>query len=376
MRILLALDDLRIGGGQKVAVNVAEQMVRLGHEVAVVSLNTFPGATVEADFQRLGVPIRYFPARRLLSVGRFRRLVQLLLRERYDILHTHLTYANILGCAAGRFAGTPVLATVHSTGKDPLHRNIVREWLETIALRYLANNVFAVGAAVEQAYKKQLGNRRIVTIPNAVAEPVALSAEERATIRKEWMADPDGMLIFSAGRLAEPKGYDHLIIAMSLLRERFPSARLLIAGDGDLRSALQAQIDSLQLRGHVTLLGARKDVPRLMRAADIYVCSSRWEGLPLSLLEAMICGLPVVATNVGDIASAVPLGAGKIVPAREPTPLAEAIGEFLADPALRASNGSAAREYALRHFAIQRWADRLAALYRAMRNRASAARNS
>jgi glycosyltransferase involved in cell wall biosynthesis len=367
MRIALMLDDLRMGGGQKVAVITAQQLLKTGHQVEVISLSEFPGGTVESELESARIPIQLFPARRLLDPIRLFQIVRFLRAQSFDVLHTHLTYANIIGSAAGRLSGTPVLATVHSTVEDPKHRNVVREAVETFALRYLANRVLAVGLEVERAHRNQVGAAHITMIPNAVPVPAPISPEERRAARKEWLQDPDGQLILSIGRLCQPKGYEDLIQAMAFLRDRFPSAILVIAGDGDVRAELEGLIRELGLTDRVFLPGTRADIPRLLRAADLYVCSSRWEGLPLSILEAMMAGLPVIATRVGDIPGVVSEQVGALVEAGAPAQLAETMARFVADARLRRDTGTAAAAYAGAHFNLAVWTERMLALYQSIR---------
>jgi glycosyltransferase involved in cell wall biosynthesis len=133
-------------------------------------------------------------------------------------------------------------------------------------------------------------------------------------------------LLVSAGALVGHKDHETLINAMPLVARAFPDVRLLVAGEGALRPQLEAQIAALGLQQAVRLLGHRTDVPRLIRAADVYVSSSWSEGLGTSVLEALACGTPVAATVAGGVPEMVKPGVtGHLVPNRDPEALAEAI---------------------------------------------------
>jgi glycosyltransferase involved in cell wall biosynthesis len=144
--------------------------------------------------------------------------------------------------------------------------------------------------------------------------------------RAELDVPDSAPLLVSAGALVGHKDHETLINAMPLVARAFPDVRLLVAGEGALRPQLEAQIAALGLQQAVRLLGHRTDVPRLIRAADVYVSSSWSEGLGTSVLEALACGTPVAATVAGGVPEMVKPGVtGHLVPNRDPEALAEAI---------------------------------------------------
>ncbi len=364
MHVLQMIDLLRIGGAQKLVETFALHAEAYGMQVTVLSLHTDPRSPLRQALLSAGVEVLAFPAPRLLDAARLRALSAHLRERRYDVVQTHLTYANILGGLTGAWTGTPVVATLHSVGQDPRFRHPVRRALETWALRYAARSVVAVGGEVARAHAPRLGRRRKpVIIPNAVPEIVPLSAGERASLRARLGCSEGHLALLAVGRLAAPKGYPDLLKAFALLLPQYPGLRLWVAGDGVLRGELRSLAASLGLDGHVFFLGRRDDVPALLSAADIFVNASHWEGLPLAVLEAMMAGLPVVATAVGDIPSVLPAEAGSLVPPRQPEALADALRPLLEDAALRARRGRAAREHALRTCSVEAWMLRLRALY-------------
>jgi glycosyltransferase involved in cell wall biosynthesis len=168
------------------------------------------------------------------------------------------------------------------------------------------------------------------------------------------------------GRLAPAKAFPDLLTAFATLRQDHPTAALVIAGDGELRADLTAHIAQLGLQGHAFLLGSRNDVPHLLAASDLYINASHYEGLPLSILEAMSAARPIVATSVGDIPHVLVPGAGLLVPPAEPPALAAALRTLLDDPALGLALGRAAQSHVLHHYSPTAWFQQYLALYQTL----------
>lgn len=159
-----------------------------------------------------------------------------------------------------------------------------------------------------------------------------------------------------------------MLTAFASVRQQHPDAALLIAGTGNLHDELAAQISRLDLTNHAWLLGPRNDVPDLLAASDIFVSSSHWEGLSNALLEAMAAGLPIVATNNSDTPRVVVEGTGLLVPAKEPTQLANALRTLLDNPEQRCALGQAAREHMAEAYSLDRWAAQMLALWESALN--------
>jgi glycosyltransferase involved in cell wall biosynthesis len=300
-----------------------------------------------------------------LLVGRRRlmRLIQFLRAEKFDLIHTHLSYANILGCLAGYYAGIPVVATLHSTGHDSRRESELITRLEKVILRYLARRVVAVGYTVAAAHQAHLGLRAVDVIPNGVPDPLAISPEERQSIRREIAGDENRVVIIAVGRLVRAKGYEDMIEAFAIVHHRDPRTVLVIAGVGSLFDKIRKKISDMQLEDSVNCLGERSDISQLLAASDIYASSSHREGLPVALLEAMMAGLPIVATSVGDIPKVITPETGIIVPPHEPACLADALSDLVNAPEKARMLGTGARIRALQEYSLVTWINRLASLY-------------
>jgi glycosyltransferase involved in cell wall biosynthesis len=363
MHIVQLIDLLDIGGAQKLLVTFAEALQGSEHRLTVVSLQPIRENTFNDQLRALNVPIVTFPANKLFDLPRLRRVVQFLRRERVDVVHTHLAYANIIGNIAGRLTGVAVVSSLHniSPGKHALRARI-EAWL----LVHAARRVIGVGEIVAAAHRERLRGQTIVPIPNAVAEVPPLPPDGREALRRELAGDPSRPIVLAVGRLTEQKGYPDMIAAFAEVQCVHPHALLVIAGSGGLHDQLAAQIAAAGLDQQVELLGPRSDVPQLLAASDLFVSSSWWEGLPVAVLEAMAAGLPVVATSVGDVPQVVVAGTGLVVPPRDPQALAAALRSLLENRAHAQALGQAARDHIARHYSPAAWVDQILEIYRAV----------
>lgn len=369
MRIARIVDSLTWGGVEKAQLTFATELHRRNISLTIMSLDRCD-PPIEEPLRALGVQIELFLARGLLNPQRIARMARFLKRERFDVLQAHLTYGNIIGAMVGRLSGIPTVATLHSAKRVQQERlsDYGREWLETLALRFGVQRVLAVGQVVARAHQSRIPNKHIHIIPNAAPTPHPITPAERETLRAELCGgDPTRtILLITVGRLTPAKGFGDLLTAVAQLREHHPTALLVIVGDGELNDTLTAQIASLGLQEHARLLGYRDDVPRLLCASDVFVSSSHWEGLSWALLEAMATGLPVVATDVGEVPIVLAEGTGLIVPPKNPALLAEGLRSLLDDPSRMRALGEAARQHVDRHYSVSAWVDQHLALYKEM----------
>ncbi|CAG0960079.1 partial N-acetyl-alpha-D-glucosaminyl L-malate synthase, partial [Anaerolineae bacterium] len=243
----------------------------------------------------------------------------------------------------------------------------LKDRLEGWALRFLAQRVIVVGYIVAEAHRARLHGRSIDVIPNAVVMPLPIDPDRRLELRKQLIGDPTRPLLIAVGRLSPPKGYGDLLEAFADLRKTHPATALVIVGSGSEHPYLEEKISALGLQRDAQLLGARNDVAQLLAASDIYVSSSHWEGMPLTLLEAMATGLPVVATDVGDVPNVIANGTGIVVPSYDPANLANALRGLLDDPARMHAMGLAAKTHVSENYGVSKWFDQYLRLYAQLR---------
>jgi glycosyltransferase involved in cell wall biosynthesis len=187
-------------------------------------------------------------------------------------------------------------------------------------------------ATVNRALESELNGWGVPIPVSTCHDGVDLPAPDESVssaLRASLLAEP-GFLVGSVGRLDPQKDYQNFVLAARLVLDKCPNVRFAVAGEGPLRLSLENLIARLGLKGRFHLCGFRPDVVNFLAALDVFVLSSRWEGLPLAVLEAMLLGKPVVATNVGGNAEVIgPPLTGQIVPPADPNALAEAVLKVL-----------------------------------------------
>ena len=210
-----------------------------------------------------------------------------------------------------------------------------------------ADAVTAVSAFMQhEAYERLTIRHQIRVIPNFV-DPDLYSPSPGEEVER----GAEGILVTHVSNFRPVKRIQDLVYAMRIVVKEAPGARLVLVGDGPDRHGIEKLIEHLNLGGSVTLTGFRNDVANILRCSDIGVLCSETESAPLTLLEGMSCGLPMVATSVGGIPEVVRDGFnGLLVPPKQPEELAEAILKLASDGELRGRLGAAARETVLERF--------------------------
>jgi len=364
MKVAQVIDSLKVGGAQKLQATMASALNGHDVQITVISLRNDADSPISKELEARGIRIVRFPAAKLLDPFRISRLVRFMRGECFDAIQCHLSSANILGSLAARLTGTPCILTLHSAGSDPRYQTPARIRLENCAFRYSAQRIVAVGNVVADAHRHRILKKTIDVIPNAVPIEAPLSPEERLIVRSEITGEASRPLLISVGRLSPPKGYLDLLDAFEGITGRHSNAFLAIVGGGALASELEQEVLRRKLENHVALLKERNDVARLLAASDLYICASHWEGLPVSVLEAMAAGLPIVSTAVGDIPGVVIHGTGLLVPPRQPRQLQCAMESLLNDVPKMQLLGKNAREHVRRNYSPVVWMDHLMSLYR------------
>ena len=309
----------------------------------------------------LGVEARRVPpmngaegARRLAG------FVRLIRSYRASVFHAHLTMP--LRCKyglAGAFlARVPaVVASEHLFVNVPYRSSLLVERLVSPCVdRYLPVSRQVARALVDQV---GLPANKMTVVHNGI--PLEAFAEKQSTQRSgPGQGNGSAPVVLTVARLTTQKGIGYLLQAAA----QVPDARFLIAGNGPERSLLLQRAQGLGLAGRVSFLGKRDDVPALLRQADIFVLPSLYEGLPVSVLEAMAAGTPVIATDVGGTGEAIThCETGMLIPPADPAALARALRELLDNPSLRQSLGAAGRERVRAEFSVERMCSRVQAIY-------------
>ena len=364
MRILFLSTSMGMGGADSQLLAAAQGLRERGHEVRIVSLTALGPMGLRA--QELGLTTESLDMARGVPDPRgLFRLVRLVRSWRPDVLHSHMVHANLMARALRLVTPVPVLvSTIHNIYEGgPL-------WMAAYRLtNRLVDGMTIISETAADRFIREgiIPGDLLRVIPNGVdPEPFrAVSGAERDDMRRRldlrqefaWLA---------VGRFEAAKDYPNMLQAFAAVRERHPEVVLLLVGRGSLQRDTEALAQRLGLGDAVRFLGVRDDVPALVSAADAYVMSSAWEGMPMVLLEAAAGGLPVVTTRVGGNHEAVLDGTtGFLAPARDSGALASAMSRLMALPAAeRREMGERGREHVRANHGLTRVVDRWEALYR------------
>jgi glycosyltransferase involved in cell wall biosynthesis len=287
-------------------------------------------------------------------------LVRLLHNERVDVIHAHKFGSNIWGVVFGRLCGVPVVVThEHGWSFEGRAKMIMDRQL-------IARGSNALVAVSREDRRRMIELEKIspetaIFVPNGIP---ALPPPSGRDVRAELGIGAADPVVTTVGFLRRPKAMDVLIEGAARIAPRFPGLRVLIVGEGADRPVYEALIDRLGVQRTVKLLGLRSDVPDLLAASDVAVLSTNSEGSPLSVMEYMDAGLPVVATRVGGIPDLIDHGVqGLLVDPQDPVGLGDAIARVLSDPEEARHMGERGRERRRREFDIDVMVENLQNLY-------------
>lgn len=352
-----------VGGTESVVRGLAIGHSRMGHRVHVIGV--VDPEPADHPFLRslegTGVRVHglYFPARAYL---RERRLVRGLLKEiRPDVVHTHDYRPDVLDAPLARRLGIPTVTTLHGSsllgGRTALH-----EWLQLQVLSRFQGVVAVSQQIVNDLKQTRVAPERVHYIPNGWVAPAGQLTREEA--RRELGEGQTGAIVGWVARLIRVKACDIFIRAFAACRGL--PVRAVIVGEGPERAGLEALTAELGLGDQVRFFGAHPQASRLFRAFDAFVLSSRSEGTPITLLEAMSAEVPVVATAVGGIPDVLTGREALLVPPEDPPALGAAIRQVLDDPKSARDRATAATQRLEEKFGAERWLASHEQLYRSL----------
>ena len=350
----------RIGGAERQVIQLAKGLCRRGWRVSVVALSG-SGGDAAAELAGAGAGFLSLEMRKGLADPRgWIRLHRWLRQQKPEVVHAHLPHAAWLARWSRLAAPVRVLVdTLHSSSTGSLGRRLGYRWSG-----WLANKVTAVSQAVAAAHllAGMASADQLVVLPNGVdVEAWRPDAVARSTMRRELGLE-DEFLWFAAGRLEPVKNYASLLSAMIQAPK---TARLVIAGRGPLENELRSMAKKFGLEHRVHFLGFEPDVRRWMQAADGFILSSRWEGLPMGLLEAAACALPALATDVPGTREVIVDGqTGWLAPVGDSPALGMAMTRMMrTPPEERRAMGERARQRVMEQFSLEVVLDRWEAFY-------------
>ncbi len=364
-RVLHVIDSFDLGGAQEVVLNIAKgaDAGRFSHEAA-----TLHGRGVFWDrLAASGIPLHSLSPSKFLPLWA-PRLLGLLRSGRFDILHCHLAASNILAKPLGALAGVPVRIN-HDHTNDALRvdNGIVRG-LETWANRF-ATHCIAVSTTCRDflIQHESVPAAHVTIVPNGIDTSLhAPDPSRRRAVRAILGLGESDRLVLGVGRLRPQKNFGLFLRVAADIRRDFPGTRFLIAGSGPEETRLRRLSDELGLNEVLRFAGYAPDPRDLYAAADALLMPSRFEGLPMTLLEAMAWELPVVASRLDGIAEVITEGRdGLLVDRDDEAGFARSLSGLLDEEARRAEMGARARQRIVERFSLKRMVSDIESIYTA-----------
>lgn len=295
MRVMQVLYSLSIGGSEMVGKNLAFKLSDRGHDVQVAALEF--GGELEHEFVSKNINFHIIGREPNEYVAPMIRLLKVFAKFKPDIVHTHHLHNLVYAAIPAKLVGAKTIHTEHEYFSLSAKKH--RFYLKLLSL--LCSHVTGVGHEITEFLRTEvkLPPNKLTTVTNGI--DIASFGKDRKKARERYNISPTDKVIGIVARLGKEKDHATLLQSFSNLHKTDPNILLLIVGDGEERDNLQMICHELEIAERVKFVGASSDIPNLLAAMDVFVLSSRAEGLPLAMLEAMAASLPVVVTRVGAI---------------------------------------------------------------------------
>ncbi len=379
IRVLRVIARLNIGGPAIHATLLTERLDPARYESRLVAGSVDPdeGSYLDLHERSLSSALIHLPnlgrALRPGDITVWRQLVALIREFRPHIVHTHTAKAGAVGRAAARWCGVPII--VHT-----FHGHVLRGYFSPLQTRVFIQIERLLGArssalvAVSPKVREELLELGVGRPEHFHVVPLGLElarfrdfAPSQSAARAAIGLPTDAFITAIVARLAPIKAHEVFLEAAQRVRAAVPSSLFLVVGDGERRSELEALAATLGLGDAVRFLGWRADLPEIYRASDVVALTSRNEGSPVALIEAMAAGRAVVSTSVGGVPDVVADGrTGVLVPMDDAAGMAAALMRLAADPVLRASLGGNAQAGAIAKYDAPRLLGDIDGLYRSL----------
>ncbi len=383
MRVLRLITRLNIGGPSIQAIALTERLAPRGFTTRLVHGSLGDG---EGDMRYLLSPTttaEHLPhLRRALSpasdYAAFARVSTILREFRPQIVHTHMAKAGAIGRAAAALYNRSAAPAERARVVHTYHGHVLEGYFSRpkTALfvgieRRLARStdrIVAISPAIrdELLHEYRIGRAeqyRIVPLGFDLSPLAALDDAARAAARRSLGIDAGAHVVSTVGRLTAIKQHQLFLEAARLIADEDRAALFLIAGDGELRGALEDTARGFGIADRVRFLGWRRDLPTVYGASDVFLLTSRNEGTPVALIESLAAGVPGVSTDVGGVGDVLRDHTGIVAPFGDAAGLASAVTQFLRDPTRRRETGERGRASVMARYGLDRLVDDIDALY-------------
>ncbi len=363
MKVLHLISSKGLYGAEGVLLNLMIASKNAGHQPHLMCFRSAskPEPQIDSEAKNNGITSRTIVCKYKFDIKAIRDIRRFALDKGIQIIHSHGYKADVYGAIVSKFSHLPLVATLHGwTNEDKKVK--FYETIDKLILRMI-NHLVPVSSVINEELKgRGLNGRKVTVIPNAIDTEKFNPFREDAGPNDRLEAKSE-LTIGTVGRLSPEKGHSCLLKVFKKVISSVPNLKLLIVGDGALRSSLEKEAKDLGIEKKVIFTGMQKDMVSMYRAMDIFVLPSFTEGLPLVLLEAMSMELPVVATGVGAIPQVIGQNEGIQVPSKDMDALKEAIISLVNDSTARHAMGKAARRKVVSDFSLDQFTQKYMSVY-------------
>lgn len=367
--IIFLIDGLGWGGAERLMVPILANIDRRLFSVRVVVFQVRNGNPIADDLKALGIPVDLIPVPYMRDLTAIPRIAAYLKDMKADLIHAQLELGDILGGLTAFYMRLPSVSTLHTMpSQDMGLKSKMHQEVEYFCLRQFYNMIISVSDEARQFHKDvgKLPDRKTCTIYNGIDLshfPASPHADREAVLR-EFNIPASARVLITVAVLRELKGIQYMIRALPEILSANPDLYYLVAGSGDFQEALIEEASRAGVSQRVVFAGARKDVPALMSASDIFVLPTLTEALPTVLAEAMASYLPILACRVGGVPEMVEDGVnGRLVAPSNSEQLATTCIDMLQDSVILSKMGQAGRQIVEEKFNVLVQVEKLQNLY-------------
>jgi len=360
--IAYLITELNVGGAENSLYQLVTHLNPKKFSPIVYSLSG--EGKIAEKLREKGIEVICLGAKNKFDFAIFFKLIRLLKKQKPHILHTYLFHANFMGRIAGWMNRVPVIiSTIQVMEVERVHHlylDMLTQWM--------VDKEICVSRQLEEFTRKKakISSSKLVTIYNAVdiTSVKPLQVEAKNKLIQELSIAGFQPIIGTVARLTTQKGIPYLLKAFQFILKDFPDCCLLIIGHGSQKQELEALSEKLGISSNVKFLGFREDANEIMNLMDVFVLSSLWEGLPLTILEAQALGKPVVATNISGTKEIIKdKETGFLIPPKNQESLASSVKLLLQNPEMRKEFGNKGREFVTENFSLVKMVENTRKLY-------------
>ncbi|MFB3894709.1 MAG: glycosyltransferase family 4 protein [bacterium] len=366
IRVLHLISSSNIGGSPKHTLLLCQELDKLGCATLIISP---PAGSFESEIKQSGISWEPVNLNSAFRSSLYPELLQIINQHQINLIHTHELKADYIGMRIAKKTGLPLITTIHNMiNKGPLP--VWKKMIYIRLSRYLAqrqHKIIVVSEAVRQntIHALHIPAGKIITVRNGTKIYPLNPNLNITSIRQQLGLNPQAPVIACISRLIPvQKGHRYLLLAAQQVIKQKPEAQFLIVGDGTIRNALVELATQLKIQSNIHFTGWQSNIQDILASIDICAVPSLWDPLPRIVLEAMVAGKPVVASNIDGIPEAVVDGeTGILVPPADENSLAKAIVELLEHLEKAEQMGEAGRNRAIAEFSSERHAQEVLKVY-------------